>query len=80
MALISTAFLIPVLITFAQTGMVPNFPTLIVCCFVYLAAMLSFFAGMILDTQTQKNRHDFEMQLQNVDRYYKRLLCEEDEK
>lgn len=80
MCLISTGFLIPVLVTFAQTGLVPNFPTLIVCCFVYLAAMLSFFVGMILDTQTQKNRHDFEMQLQNADRYYKRLLYEESKK
>ena len=77
MAVISTAFLVPVLITYAQTGLVPNFPTLIVCCFVYLAAMLSFSVGMILDTQTQKNRHDFEMQLQNADRYYKALIKKE---
>ena len=77
MAVISTAFLVPVLITYAQTGLVPNFPTLIVCCFVYLAAMLSFSVGMILDTQTQKTRHDLEMQLQNADRYYKALIKKE---
>jgi len=33
---------------------------LIVCCFVELAAIQSFFAGMILSDMTIKNRRDFE--------------------
>ena len=48
LAIISTIFIIPVLITYGKTGLVPEFPTLIVCGFVYLAALLSFFSGMIL--------------------------------
>ena len=61
--LLALAFFIPILITFANTGMVPNFPTLIVCGFVVMAAIQSFFSGLILQTIYQKNRQDFEMQL-----------------
>ena len=45
LAIISTIFIIPVIITYGKTGLVPAFPTLIVCGFVYLAALLSFFVG-----------------------------------
>lgn len=44
-------------------GMVPNFPTLIVCGFVFTSALMSFFSGMILSVIIQKNRQDFEMRL-----------------
>ena len=63
LAVLSTVFLIPVLETFARTGQVPNFPTLIVCGFVYLAAIISFFSGLLLTSIAQKNRQDFEMLL-----------------
>lgn len=45
---LAIGFFIPVWITYADTGMVPNFPTLIVCGFVALASIQSFFAGLIL--------------------------------
>lgn len=68
--LISIGFFIPVAIEYANTGMVERFPTLIVCCFVALAAVQAFFAGLILKTIYQKNRQDFEMELNRViDRY-----------
>ena len=73
MAMISTCFFVPVIVKFVQTGLVPNFPTLIVCCFVYLAAIIAFFAGVLLATISQKNRQDFEMVLQQCDREYKKL-------
>lgn len=60
---LAIGFFIPVWITYADTGMVPNFPTLIVCGFVALASIQSFFAGLILQTMYRKNRQDFEMQL-----------------
>ena len=63
LALLSTAFMIPVLITYGQTGLVPKFPTLIVCGFVYMAAIISFFTGMLLSSIVQKNRQDFEISL-----------------
>ena len=43
------------------TGLVKRFPTLIVCCFVILTAIVSLFSGAILKTITWKNRQDFEM-------------------
>lgn len=66
LALVALAFFIPVLITFTQTGLVPQFPTLIVCGFVMIAAIQSFFAGLVLKTIYQKNRQDFEMNLYRV--------------
>ena len=63
---LAIGFFIPVWITYADTGMVPNFPTLIVCGFVALASIQSFFAGLILQTMYRKNRQDFEMELQTI--------------
>lgn len=62
-ALISVGFLIPVFVEYLQTGLVPKFPTLIMCGFIMMAAIQSFFAGLILETNIQKNRQDFEMEL-----------------
>lgn len=66
LALIAALFFIPVVNTFVQTGLVPNFPTLIVCGFTMIAAVLSFFTGLMLQTIVQKNRQDFEINLQRV--------------
>ena len=74
LALISVAFFVPVLITYLQTGLVPNFPTLIICGFVMIAAIVSLFSGLILSSIVQKNRQDFEYNLQNVYERKKRLL------
>lgn len=61
--LLATLFFIPVLNTYAQTGLVPNFPTLIVCGFTVIASLQSLFSGLILETIRQKNRQDFEINL-----------------
>lgn len=58
---ISALFFIPVFAEYLQTGLVPDFPTLIVCGFTAIAAIQSFFTGMQLQTMIQKNRQDFEM-------------------
>ena len=63
LALISVALFIPVLINYAQTGMVPNFPTLIVSGFIMIAAIQALFAGLTLQTMCQKNKQDFEIEL-----------------
>ncbi len=44
----------------------PRFPTLIVCCFVLVAALLLFISGVILSSQLAKDARDFEFQLQTV--------------
>ena len=71
---LAIGFFIPVWITYADTGMVPNFPTLIVCGFVALASIQSLFAGLILQTMYRKNRQDFEMQLHDC--YARKLEAE----
>ena len=71
---LAIGFFIPVWITYADTGMVPNFPTLIVCGFVALASIQSFFAGLILQTMYRENRQDFEMQLHDC--YARKLEAE----
>lgn len=63
---IAVIFVIPVLIEFFETGMVPKFPTLIVCGFAVLAAIQSLFAGLILHNLGMKDRRDFEFRLQIV--------------
>lgn len=68
MALISLGFFIPVVITYFKVGLVPNFPTLIVCGFTLIAAIQSFFAGLMLNTILQKNRQDFEIDLHRASR------------
>jgi glycosyltransferase involved in cell wall biosynthesis len=71
LVLVSTAFLVPVIGDYLDTGLVERFPTLIVCCFVYMAAMQSFFAGLMLSTMKQKNMQDYEMNLVYLDTEYK---------
>ena len=61
--LIAVAFFIPVLVEYVQTGLVPNFPTLIVCGFTVIAALQAFFTGLQLQNVVQKNKQDFEMEL-----------------
>ena len=64
--LLALIFFIPVMATYIRTGLVPNFPTLIVCGFAVMAAIQSFFAGLILKTISRKNRQDFEIELYHV--------------
>lgn len=66
LAAVSIAFFVPVLIDFVQTGIVAKFPTLIVCCFVLLAAILCFFTGLILSNITIRDRKEFEYKLTSV--------------
>ena len=61
--LVSVAMFIPILIKFIHTGLVPNFPTLIVSGFIAVAAILSWFSGLILATIVEKDRQQFEFRL-----------------
>ena len=68
-ALVSIFFLVPIVTEYWRTGLVPRFPTLIVCCFIMLSAVQSFFAGVILSTLAVNNRREFEMQLNMLQRH-----------
>lgn len=47
---------IPLAITYAETGLVPRFPTAILATGLVILASLSFFAGLILDTVVRGRR------------------------
>ena len=64
--ILAAAFFIPVFLEYLQTGLVLKFPTLIVCGFVCLAAIQSFFAGLILNNIVQRDRKNFELDLNRV--------------
>lgn len=66
LVLVAGILFVPVFATYIKTGLVPNFPTLIVSGFVAMAAIQSFFAGLILSTLVEKDRQDFEFKLQMI--------------
>lgn len=63
---VAAAVFVPVGIEYLETGLVERFPTLIVCGFMVMAGLLSFFAGMILEVIAAKDRRDFEYRLNRV--------------
>lgn len=58
---------VPVLFEYIKTGLVLRFPTLIVSGFLALAAIQSFFSGMILSELAAKERREFEYRLNCVE-------------
>lgn len=64
--LVAAVLMMPVLIEYFNSGMVPRFPTLVVSGFIGLAALQSFFAGLILSEMTWKDRRDFEYRVNRV--------------
>ena len=60
---LAAALFTPVFMEYLQTGLVPKFPTLIVSGFLALAAIQSFFSGMILSEIAAKERREFEYRL-----------------
>ncbi len=69
LAVLSIAFFVPILTEYWATHMVPRIPTLIVCCFVMMAAVISVFTGLILSTLALNDRRQFEMQLNMLHRH-----------
>lgn len=67
LVILATIFFVPILVEFKSTGLVPKIPTLIVCSFIYLSAILSLFTGLILSTIVEKDRRDFENHLINTE-------------
>lgn len=77
--LISIILIVPVLRDYAHTGLVPKFPSLIASGFFALAAVQSFFGGLILDTIVKTNRQKFEIKLNECHHIYN-VLCGKDDK
>lgn len=64
--LVAVILFVPILSEYIATGLVPRFPTLIVCGFLVMAAIQAIFSGMVLDVQVAKDRRDFEYRLNRV--------------
>ena len=64
--IISLILFIPIFFTWLQSGLVPRFPTLIICGFIMIAALIAFFVGLILSTIIEKDRQQFEFRLNIV--------------
>jgi len=71
---LSVVFFIPIFLEYLKTGVVLQFPTLIVCGFVIMAALNSFFSGLILQTLIAKERQNFEFKMLIIESE-KRKLC-----
>ena len=59
--LIGFVFLIPVIIEYINTGLVPRFPSFIASCIFFLMSIQSFFGGLILDNMNKIDRRNFEI-------------------
>lgn len=59
--------LFAVFIPFEQTGLVERFPTLIVGGFTAIASLLLYICGLILDSNWQKERREFEFRLMLIE-------------
>ncbi len=77
MLVVAAAMFIPILVKFFRTGMVPNFPTLIVSGFIALAAIVSFFVGLILATIVEKDRQAFEFRLVMIEMQKDRMIYQD---
>lgn len=73
-AIIGSLFLTPVLIDYANTGLVPKMPSFMASIFFYLCMLQSFFGGLILQTMVEKNKQDFEIKLNEYEDRYKELI------
>ncbi len=58
LTLVAAVLIWPLVITYLETGLVPRFPTAVLCTGLVLAALLSFCCGLILDTVT-RGRQEF---------------------
>ncbi len=56
LVVVATIVLIPVLTEYFQTGLVPRYPTLIVCGFVILFAMMMWVCGIVLEVMLAHQR------------------------
>ncbi len=63
LVLIGIEFLIPVLIDYFQTGLVPKMPSFMASIFFFICSIQSFFCGLILQTMVKRNKQEFEIQL-----------------
>ena len=69
LAVLSAGFMVPVVAEYFRTGLVPRFPTLIVCACGMVAALLLFTAGIVLSNLLTQDARNFEFKLQQAERW-----------
>ena len=62
----SLVFIPHVWVPYHLTGKVANMPTLVVCGFAAIAAIISFYTGLLLDSIQRKERREFEFRLHEI--------------
>ena len=78
MLIVAAVMFLWVFAKFLNTHLVENMPTLIVSGFIALAAIQSFFSGLILSDMVTKNRRNFEIELNHIHDRKKDLLTREE--
>lgn len=73
---IGLCFLIPVLVDYIQTGLVPRMPSFIASVFFFICSIQSFFGGLILQTMIKINRQEFEIKLNEYADKFRKLKSE----
>lgn len=67
LAVIAGIIFVPnVWIPFLHTGMVEKMPTMIICGFLVITAIVSYYSGLILDSIVRKEKSEFEFRLQLI--------------
>ena len=68
--LLAAIMFIPVLLEYVKTGLVPRFPTLIISGVTGLAALQSYFSGLILNVIKENQKQQFEITLNQCKQFY----------
>ena len=72
--ILGTILVIPVLHDYAMTHLVQRFPTLFVSIFLYIASLLFFCSGMILDVLKNNQRRTRELLVKQLDQMKKQQV------
>jgi len=78
LALIAIGLMVPIVIEYFETGLVPRFPTLIASGFIGIAGVQSFFTGFMLSVINSKDIKDFEYRFTRVHDHKKSIMKEKD--
>lgn len=70
LCLISIGLFLPIGMEYIATGLVPKFPTLIMCAAIFIFSNLVFASGIILDVVVKKNKQQFELFVNMIESNY----------
>lgn len=71
--IIGIIFLIPVMIDYFNTGLVPKMPSFMASIFFFICGIQSFFGGLILESIVKRCKQEFEIKLNEFTDKYKKL-------